>query len=111
MAHEQPQPRACVVCGQPAIGRSRYCGGACRQRASRLGRQPDQQALLTALSQQLGERQQLLRHTVYQCSSCDQRFLGERRCPECNLMLKKLGVGGPCPGCDELVLISELLEG
>ena len=97
------------MCRKPASGRSRYCGAACRKRASRLEEQPGQQAVLAAWTAQLRERQLLLGQTIYHCSRCDQRLLGERRCPECNVMMKKLGLGGLCPDCDELVLVSELL--
>lgn len=46
---------------------------------------------------------------VYQCPGCQERLLGERRCPECNLFCRCLGVGGECPCCGEPVAISELI--
>jgi hypothetical protein len=46
--------------------------------------------------------------TVYQCPECEERFLGERRCPDCNLFTRRIDLGGPCPSCDEPVAISEL---
>jgi hypothetical protein len=48
-------------------------------------------------------------HTVYACPVCDTRYLGERRCPDCNCFCRKLGPGGACPQCDEPILIDELL--
>ena len=108
-APTRPSARACVVCREPASGRSRYCGEACRKQASRLGKQPDQEALLPAWTAQVRERQKLIGQTIYECSQCEQRLLGERRCPDCNVMMKKLGLGGLCPECGELVLVSELL--
>jgi predicted nucleic acid-binding Zn ribbon protein len=108
---QQMFPHCCVVCGVPAKGRSRYCGDRCRKRASRLRNQPDHQALVADLMVQLKQRRSLVEHTIYGCSSCEQRFLGERRCPDCNLLLRKLGAGGLCPDCGEPVLVSELLEG
>ncbi|HKF74787.1 MAG TPA: hypothetical protein VKF59_01475 [Candidatus Dormibacteraeota bacterium] len=48
--------------------------------------------------------------TVYECSACGERFLGERRCPDCNLFGRNLGLGGACPECDQVVLVSELLN-
>ena len=110
-SRQQLPARACVVCGRQATGRSRYCDGACRQRAYRLRQQPDQQALLAAVTVDLKQQQILLEHIVYSCPSCEQRLLGERRCPECGLMCKKLGVGGHCPHCDELVVVIELVDG
>jgi hypothetical protein len=37
------------------------------------------------------------------------RFLGERRCPDCNRFCRALGLGGACPDCDTLLLVTELL--
>ena len=45
---------------------------------------------------------------VYECPDCEQRYLDERRCPDCNLFCRRLDVGGPCPHCDELVALQEL---
>lgn len=49
-------------------------------------------------------------HTVYQCPECETRFVGEQRCPECNLFCRRLGPGGTCPCCDEPVAIAELID-
>lgn len=49
-------------------------------------------------------------HTVYECTGCGERFVGVRRCPECNLFMHALGVGGLCIHCDEPLLVTELLE-
>ena len=48
-------------------------------------------------------------HCVYECTRCGERFLGERRCPECQLFNRNLGLGGPCPNCDHPIVLSELL--
>jgi hypothetical protein len=37
-------------------------------------------------------------------------YLGERRCPECNLFNRNLGLGGLCAGCDQPVVLAELLD-
>jgi predicted nucleic acid-binding Zn ribbon protein len=105
--------RECLVCGNPlpANGRGRYCSRACQQRAYRLRQQPGQPALLAAWTAHLKEQQALLQRTIYACSSCEQRYLGQHRCPDCNLMCHKLGLGDSCPQCDEPVLLSELLGG
>ena len=93
----------CPVCGsQVPSPRARFCGGACRMRAHRLRHaQPDppaqpQAALPPAWPQ------------VYQCPECDQRYLGTRRCGECNLFCRRLGPGGLCPECEEPILLAEL---
>ena len=49
-------------------------------------------------------------HLVYECSSCGERFVGVRRCPDCNLFMHALGVGGVCIHCDEPLLVAELLD-
>jgi hypothetical protein len=47
---------------------------------------------------------------VYECSGCGERLTGERRCPDCNLYARKIGTGGPCPACGDIVTIEELME-
>jgi len=47
--------------------------------------------------------------TVYVCPSCDARFLGEQRCPDCGLFCRRVGPGGPCPHCEEPVALVDLL--
>jgi hypothetical protein len=46
---------------------------------------------------------------VYECPSCETRYLGEQRCGDCNVFCRRLGSGGLCPCCDEPVTIAELL--
>lgn len=41
--------------------------------------------------------------TVYQCPSCEVRYLGIQRCLDCNLFCLRIGPGGLCPHCDEPV--------
>jgi ABC-2 type transport system ATP-binding protein len=45
--------------------------------------------------------------TVYECPLCATRLLGERRCADCNRFCRALGIGGPCPHCDDLVVIAD----
>jgi len=109
------QPLAtCPVCGvefQPN-GRGRFCTPRCRQQEFRLRhrhRRADSRATLTDLSDQLRRDHHLISLTVYECSSCQERLLGERRCNSCNLWCRNKGIGGECSGCGEIVTISELL--
>ncbi len=44
---------------------------------------------------------------VWECGSCGARSL-ERRCEECNLFCSKVGAGGECPACAELIAAAEL---
>lgn len=45
---------------------------------------------------------------VYQCPECEERYLDERRCPDCHLFCRRIGVGAACPHCDEPVAIGDL---
>jgi hypothetical protein len=48
---------------------------------------------------------------VYECPECEERFVGERRCPDCQVFCRRLGVGGCCPSCGEVVTADELVAG
>jgi hypothetical protein len=94
----------CPVCGKTArrTGRRRYCSDPCRQTAWRRRATPlaDPQPVLTARSRKT--------HTVYQCTDCDSRYLGEQWCPDCVRPCRRLGPGGHCE-CGEILTIEELL--
>lgn len=66
---------------------------------------------LDALTIELRRRSQLVAACVYECPSCQERYLGERRCPECNLFNRNLGLGGACAGCDQPLVLIELVPG
>lgn len=103
--------RACPICGTSfkTIGRGHYCSGACRQQAFRDRRAADELRLEERVTRALRRQRELVAHTVYECPACEARLLGERRCPDCNLMCRRLGLGGPCPHCDELVVVTDFL--
>ncbi len=103
--------RPCPVC-QATItsARARYCSDACKQRAYRL-RQTDTTLVdLDALTADLRARQALSSRTVYECPSCDARFLGQQRCPDCHTFCRRLGLGGLCPHCDDSLTVTALLD-
>lgn len=91
---------ACGVCGGPLpAGRSRrWCSDACRQAAFRIRR-------AAPLPVQPAKAD-----TVYECPECEVRYLGAQRCDDCNCWCRRLGPGGPCPHCDELVVLSDFLR-
>ena len=93
---------ACPGCTRPfvPVGRRRFCSDTCRQAAWRW-RHP---APLPAIPDRAARPA-----TVYICPSCDTRFLGEQRCPDCNTFARRVGPGGPCPHCDEPVAVNDLL--
>ncbi len=45
---------------------------------------------------------------VYECPGCEQRFLGERRCPDRQLFCRRIGRGGDRPHYDETDAINDL---
>ena len=103
--------RTCAVCPRALeSSRSRYCSPAHRQYAFRLRRVQLTSVDERQLRAELRRRRALVAHTVYECSSCGERSVGERRCQECNLFSRALGLGGRCKECDEPMLLAELLE-
>lgn len=104
-------PPHCLLCPNPRrSGRGRFCSDACRQRAFRLRHTalPDLEEEL--LRKALRQRATLVEHTIYECTACDVRYLGERRCSECNHFCRVVGLGGACQDCEQPILLSDLLD-
>jgi hypothetical protein len=57
----------------------------------------------------LRRQRALVAHTVYECPRCNERRLGERRCPDCNVFCRTVGLGGTCPDCDAVILLVDLV--
>jgi hypothetical protein len=99
----------CRVCGAELDStRARYCSRAHQQYAFRL-RHRTNLPNLQDVRQRLARRRAVVARTVYECTRCSQRLVGERRCPDCNLFARAVGFGGHCPDCDAPVLIVDLL--
>lgn len=98
---------ACPACGRPftRAGRRRWCSDACRQAGWRRRRQ---QTAPPAGSAMLEAARTARDHTIYQCGDCEQRYLGQQWCHDCNQPCRRIGPGGTCPHCDEPVAISDL---
>jgi len=94
----------CAACDGPLpAGRARqYCSPTCRQDAYRRRHQPARPAA------QLPARRSRRDGTIYTCGSCQSRYLGEQWCHDCNRPCQRLGAGGTCPSCEDVVLIEEL---
>lgn len=102
--------RSCPVCQATLTSRrARYCSAACKQRAYRLRQTDGTPFDLDALTADLRSRQALVTRTVYECPSCETRFLAEQRCPDCHVFCRRLGLGGLCPHCDDPLTLAELL--
>ena len=100
----------CPMCQGGAVpARARYCSDACKQRAYRLRRTSDVPTYLTRPAAAPRRRPSLVSQTVYECPTCETRLLGERRCPDCHVFCRRLGLGGLCPHCDEPVLLTDIL--
>jgi hypothetical protein len=97
---------SCPVCQQPFArqGKRRWCSDACRSTAWRRGRQASPPALVVPPARPRRP------FTVYECDSCGTRAVGQQRCKECGTFMRKLGLGGACPHCDEPVAVTELLD-
>lgn len=91
-----------------STSRATFCSVACKQRAFRLRRQQPAFPEVTVIRQQLKRQRLLVAHTVYECPGCQERLLGEGRCPACQLFCRALGLGGHCPECDQPILLSDL---
>jgi hypothetical protein len=101
--------QGCLMCGRPRpSARARYCTRACQQRSYRL-RHQGPPTDLTSVRTALKRRKVLVAHTIYECARCGERLLGGRRCENCNLFTRAVGVGGACPECDTPVLLEDLL--
>lgn len=95
----------CPTCSSTfhPVGRRRYCSDACRQAAWRR-RHPIPPPPLP-----LGGARPARPLTVYECPSCGARYLGEQRCPDCQLFCRRVGPGGRCPHCEEPVALGDLI--
>jgi ribosomal protein L32 len=101
----------CPMCDGPLPSpRARYCTDACKQRAFRLRHQRFTRVDADELRRNLQRQRTLVAHTLYECSTCGERRLGERRCVECGLFSHALGLAGICPSCDEPILLTEMLD-
>jgi hypothetical protein len=105
-----PASRRCPICQIDTVPtRARYCSDACKQRAYRLRRAAVTPTDLASPATEPRRRQAPVAHTVYECPSCETRLLGTQRCPDCHVFCRRLGLGGPCPHCDEPVLLTDIL--
>lgn len=96
----------CPVCATAftPVRRQRYCTPACRQAAWR-ARHPSPQPAVT-----VPPATHRRTSTVYQCPTCETRYLGQQWCHDCNHPCTRLDHGGHCPHCDEPVTINDLLN-
>ncbi len=65
---------------------------------------------LAGIRLRLVQQGQLEAHTLFECSSCDERQLGLRRCAECQRFCRALGLAAMCTECGEPVLLADLFQ-
>jgi hypothetical protein len=96
---------ACPVCHRRFVpsGRRRFCSDACRSSAYRRRRDASRPGLLVPA----GRPKRPI--TIYECDNCGSRALGEQRCEQCGTFMRRVGIGGCCPSCDEPVAVAELV--
>ena len=96
----------CPSCGQPftPTGKRRYCTDACKAAAYR---RRHHAAIAPVVLPRARPRKPV---TVYECDTCGTRALGEQRCDDCGTFMRRVGLGGHCPHCDEPVAITDLLD-
>jgi hypothetical protein len=103
-SRHDPVTTPCPICARPftPVGRQAYCSGTCRSAAYR--RRRDSGPLTPTVPPARPKRP----ITVYECDSCGERALGDQRCQNCNTWMRRVGIGGNCPACDEPVALNEL---
>ncbi len=90
-------------CSFNPVGRQRYCGDPCRSAAYRRRRDAGQTPVVVPKGQ---PRKPI---TVYSCDGCGARAVGDQRCEECQIFMRRIGIGGTCPSCEEPISVNELL--
>lgn len=95
----------CPACASAFVpsGRRRYCSDTCRAAAWRRRHQPAAAPLVIPPTITRAAV------TVYQCPSCDARYVEQQRCGECGIFARRVGLGGHCPHCDEPVTVEDLV--
>lgn len=96
----------CGICGAALpTGRPRqWCSDACRQAAWRRRNTPPPAPV------DLPPQRPRRAGTVYECTECETRMLGAQRCEDCGTFMRRLGPGGTCHGCEDILTIDELLH-
>lgn len=98
-------PATCPVCqGQFAgPGNKLFCSKLCRDTDYRRRKQSKSRPINIQLARPR-------RVTVYQCDGCKQRSLDTQRCQGCGTCMRKVGLGGLCPHCDQPVTVVDVLD-
>lgn len=105
-ATTSPEQPLCPVCWTPFTRNRRqlYCSDPCRKTAWRRRHTPAPAAPAVPAARRRRDV------TIYACPDCNTRYAGTQWCHDCNRPCTRIGLGGPCPHCDEPVAITDLLD-
>lgn len=105
-SRDDPATMTCPVCQRyfTRVGRQKYCSAPCRKTAFRRRHQTPSATVTVPAARPRRE------FTIYECPECPERFLGEQRCEQCGTFGRRVGIGGPCPHCDQPVAVNDLLD-
>ena len=100
-------PERCPVCQATfqRIGRQRFCSDTCRKTAWRRRHSTAQPNPVVV---PVGRSQRDV--TIYACPDCQTRYLAQQWCFDCNQPCRRIGLGGPCPHCEEPVAVTDLFD-
>ena len=65
---------------------------------------------LASVRHRLLQHGQLEAYTLFECPTCGERQLGQRRCADCQRFGRALGLAAACSACGEPMLLVELLN-
>ena len=96
----------CPVCQASFVPtpNKHYCGKPCRDTAWRRRHQVPVVPIV------LPPNRPRRPFTVYECEACGTRSVGDQRCEDCGSFMRRIGLGGRCPHCDEAVAVADLLD-
>ena len=95
----------CPICQRAFIpaGKRLYCSPACNAAAYRRRKRAANPPVTVPQDR---PRRPI---TVYECDTCATRAVGQQHCHDCGTFMRRIGLGGACPNCDEPITISDLL--
>lgn len=97
----------CPVCGTVFVPgpNQLYCEHACGAKAWR------RRHRVAAAAVEIPPSRPRRPITVYECEACGTRSLGEQRCGDCGMFMRRVGTRGRCPHCEDVVAVVDLLGG
>ncbi len=105
-SRDDPATMTCPLCQHyfTPTGRAIYCSTACRKTAFRRRHQTPSTTVTVPAARPRRE------FTIYECPDCGERLYGQQRCQDCGTFARRIGLGGPCPHCNQPVALNDLLD-